>query len=57
MQEFSPLVLLKYLVNLEGVLVHFVALQQLAGLPLRAVSQGYQNRALVLTGVEVSNFQ
>ena len=57
MQEFSPLVLLKYLVNLEGFLVNFVALQQSAGLPLRTVSQGYQNHALILTGVEVSNFQ
>ena len=57
MQEFSPLVSLKYLVNLEGFLVHFIALQQSAGLPLRTVSQGYQNHALILTGVEVSNFQ
>ena len=57
MQELNPLVLLNYSVNPEGFLVRFAPFQQSAGLPLRKVSQGYQNRALVLIGAEVLKSQ
>ena len=57
MPELNPLVLLNYLVNPKGFLVHFAPFQQPAGLALRKVSQGYQNRALVLIGGEVLKFQ